>query len=75
MPELSHDEALKHVLHDEIVERLDTIIALLEQKDPEPQDNSLFWRVSKRLERARELIQRVARSLAARQQDQSTDNK
>jgi len=33
MPELSHEEALKHVLHDEIVERLDVIIELLKMQN------------------------------------------
>ena len=44
MPELSHDDALKHVLHDEIVERLDVIIELLKMQNRtemfDPQESS-----------------------------------
>lgn len=71
MSELSHEEALKHVLHDEVLERLDKIIALLEQREIKPESRNGFiaaWRVAERFRLSRRIGEQLQHILKTNQQ-------
>ncbi len=56
--DLPHDEALRHVMHDEILERLDAIIALLKEEQRPAPDKTGFmaaWRVAERFRLGRRI--------------------
>lgn len=73
-PTTEHD-ALDHVLHDEIVERLDRIIALLEQSpiESEAGPDLIAWRAERRLRRAAYLARKLTPSLV-RPEDRSPNS-